>query len=371
MTTTDPMAVIAGQLGEIARLLKPISDLAERLNQEATGEDVETVDAYILGETKEGDPVLHLYPAHPKKQYRFCAVYPEKFDRLPFEIDPDAKMWEAGMAPPEKGLAIRKGYLVMVPPFRAVRIPTGKIVDGKPQYKFARALEAEGAPAAPQAPQAPPPPQAPPVQAQKPANGKPAQAPAGKPANGAQETGRTIAENAALKKAEQDAAIKFHEEANRLDLDTTTRAKIYKKAGGSYVAALKALDDYPPLPGKVPATLPGREDDDGPPWEDDDGSYECEKGHKWDPEQYGAECPTCAEEAARAAFESKKPAPAAKPQNPLAAPDMVSGDDVMSQIEAEVARIGTEAARRYLKAVQAPNVPLIAKTNALKTLQAM
>lgn len=361
-TATDPLERIAAALELLNRRLKPVAELAERLNQEATGEDVKLVDSYVLGETKEGAPVIHLYPAHPKLQHRFCAVYEEKFDLLPFPVDMGAKQWEAGLAPPEKAVAIRKGYLNQVEPFRAVRLPTGKMTDGKMQYKFARALAAEEKPEAPEAP-APEAPQAP---AQKPANGNGqtgGQAPR-QPAPPAQ-NGQTGLDRDADRRKQQQAADRFKKDCDDLDIPNAEQAKLLKAAGGDYFKALTELEEFikKPLPGQAPAA----------PDDDAFGFVYCDEGHEYPSNFF--ECPVCAEERleeARIRQDMVPPpaAPAAPARND--APSMLSPvEKVMADIEAEVARLNSEPARRYLKAAKAPNVPFVAMENILKSLRAM
>lgn len=101
------------------------------------GEEIESIDAYVRGETSKGDPCLYLYSANHGLQWRIATVYVERFDDMPFAVS-EAQTWP-GDAAPARDSAAQKGYLVSVPPFEIVLEPTGKQTEaGRPILRFAR-----------------------------------------------------------------------------------------------------------------------------------------------------------------------------------------------------------------------------------------
>lgn len=116
------------------------------------GEEIESVDAYVLGETSKGDPCLYLYSANHGLQWRIATVYVERFGDMPF--DPaGAKVWQ-GDAAPARESAEKKGVLVSVPAFEIILEPTGKQTEsGRPVLRYARLRNARPQPEPTQPPQ--------------------------------------------------------------------------------------------------------------------------------------------------------------------------------------------------------------------------
>lgn len=110
------------------------------------GEEIESVDAYVRGETSKGDPCLYLYSANHSLQWRIATVYVERFDDMPFSVA-GAKLWEADAAPARES-AERKGVLNAVPTFEIVLEPTGKLTEaGNPILRYARVRGGSARPA--------------------------------------------------------------------------------------------------------------------------------------------------------------------------------------------------------------------------------
>lgn len=98
------------------------------------GEQTETVEAWVLGENKKQEPVVHLYGLSHLK-YRVATVFVEDFGKLPFEVDANGQRW-LGSAP-ERDDAEQRELLHAVTPFEVVMEPhEGK--GGKTHYRFAR-----------------------------------------------------------------------------------------------------------------------------------------------------------------------------------------------------------------------------------------
>lgn len=129
-------------LGSIDASLRTLAEYAEMQRIAASGEKVYEVGAFVLSVTSTGDRCAYLYATHPGLQYRVCTVYEERFGELPIVIPPDAKTWDAEVAP-SRGGAAQRGYLHEVPPFRVSILPTGKQTDaGLPVHRFNRVLDA-------------------------------------------------------------------------------------------------------------------------------------------------------------------------------------------------------------------------------------
>ena len=106
------------------------------------GEEAATINAYVAGETSNGDPCVYLYADNPALQYRVSTVYVEKFDELPFPVDA-SRVWPG--AAPTREMAEQKGYMRHVQPVRIVLAPTGKQTEsGRPIMRFARVLGSTG-----------------------------------------------------------------------------------------------------------------------------------------------------------------------------------------------------------------------------------
>lgn len=114
------------------------------------GEQVEEVNAWVLGETSRDEPCVYLYSSNEALKWRIATVYVEKLDQLPFTVSGEA--WPG--AAPEREMADKKRKLHIVEPFRIVMKPTGEETSsGRPVLKFDRVLDAR--PAAPASPQPP------------------------------------------------------------------------------------------------------------------------------------------------------------------------------------------------------------------------
>jgi len=119
------------------------------------GEQVEEVNAWVLGETSRDEPCVYLYSSNTGLKWRVATVYVEDMPDLPFVVR--GKRWPG--AAPEREMAQKKGVLHEVPPFKIVMKPTGKMTDGdnpRPILKFDRVLDARPSqPAPPQQPAGP------------------------------------------------------------------------------------------------------------------------------------------------------------------------------------------------------------------------
>ena len=114
------------------------------------GEQVEEVNAWVLGETSRDEPCVYLYSSNAGLKWRIATVYVEKMDQLPFTVSGDP--WPG--AAPEREMAEKKRKLHIIEPFKIVMKPTGEETSsGRPVLKFDRVLDAR--PAAPASPQQP------------------------------------------------------------------------------------------------------------------------------------------------------------------------------------------------------------------------
>ena len=99
------------------------------------GERLQEVDSWLLGETSEGQPCIHLYKT--PLQWKVATIYEERIKDVPIDIK-GKKAWP-GTAP-EREVAEKKGYLNECN-FTIVMVPTGKMTDnGKPIHKFDRTV---------------------------------------------------------------------------------------------------------------------------------------------------------------------------------------------------------------------------------------
>lgn len=108
---------------------------------ETVGARIETVDAYVIGESKTGDACVYLYSAIHKLKFAIATVWVERFPELPFK--PTGTVWP-GTAP-ERDTAAAKRYLVDIPPLEIVLEPQFNpdgsprlSKNGNPIYEFAR-----------------------------------------------------------------------------------------------------------------------------------------------------------------------------------------------------------------------------------------
>jgi len=100
------------------------------------GEEKETVDGWVLGETSKEEACVYLYSVNAGLQYRIATVYVERIPELPFKVH-GAKSWPG--AAPTREMATAKKFLQMVPAFDIVMKPSGKMTDaGRPITRFDR-----------------------------------------------------------------------------------------------------------------------------------------------------------------------------------------------------------------------------------------
>lgn len=108
---------------------------------ETPGVQIESIDAYVVGETSKGDACVYLYSSDHRLQFKYATVYVERFADLPFT--PTGQVWPGSA--PVRDDAERKKYLVDVPEFEIVLEPQFN-ADGSPRltekgrsiYEFAR-----------------------------------------------------------------------------------------------------------------------------------------------------------------------------------------------------------------------------------------
>ena len=168
---TDPpaWATLAQTLASIDVSLKTIADYVTLLHTEKTGEKITEVQRYVVGTDGDGQPCIWLYGTHPALEYAVTRVYHDHLSKLPYPVNPAAKVWDGEQAPSVEAAA-KKGYFNAFPaPFSISLMPTGKMTEsGHPVRRLHRVLDA------PPAPQQPAPGAAQP----KPANGNGKQPPA-------------------------------------------------------------------------------------------------------------------------------------------------------------------------------------------------
>lgn len=100
------------------------------------GEKLQEVDGWVLGETAEGQPCVHLYKS--PLQWKVATVYEERIKDIP--IKHDAKTFQWPGAAPEREVAERRGVINPCN-FTIVLVPTGKTSDkGNPIFKFDRTV---------------------------------------------------------------------------------------------------------------------------------------------------------------------------------------------------------------------------------------
>lgn len=103
-----------------------------------SGERVEAIGGWVLGETSHDQPCVYLYGANPGLQYRIVTVYEERIPDLPFAVDVNGKRWMG--AAPTRDMAAQKGYLSAVADFDIVLTPHEYKTkdDGSPVMIFGR-----------------------------------------------------------------------------------------------------------------------------------------------------------------------------------------------------------------------------------------
>lgn len=153
--TTDPQwATLAQTLASIDASLKTIADFVTLLHTEKTGEKITEVQRYVVGADGDGQPCIWLYGTHPALEYAVTRVYHDHLSKLPYPVNPAAKVWDGEQAPSVEAAA-KKGYFNAFPaPFSISLMPTGKTTDaGHPVRRLHRVLDAPpaGAAAAPTA----------------------------------------------------------------------------------------------------------------------------------------------------------------------------------------------------------------------------
>lgn len=100
------------------------------------GEKLQEVDGWVLGETSEGQPCIHLYKS--PLQWKVATVYEERMKDIP--VKPDRKTFQWPGAAPEREAAERRGAINPCN-FTIVLVPSGKTSEkGNPIFKFDRAL---------------------------------------------------------------------------------------------------------------------------------------------------------------------------------------------------------------------------------------
>lgn len=100
------------------------------------GEKLQEVDGWVLGETSEGKPCIHLFKT--PLQWKVATIYEERMKDVPITIDKKTFIWPG--AAPEREVAERRGVLSPCN-FTIVLIPTGKTSDkGNPIHKFDRTV---------------------------------------------------------------------------------------------------------------------------------------------------------------------------------------------------------------------------------------
>lgn len=100
------------------------------------GEKLQEVDGWVLGETSEGKPCIHLFKS--PLQWKVATVYEERMKDVPIKVDSKTFVWPG--AAPEREAAERRGVLAPCN-FTIVLVPTGKTSDkGNPILKFDRTI---------------------------------------------------------------------------------------------------------------------------------------------------------------------------------------------------------------------------------------
>lgn len=100
------------------------------------GEKLQEVDGWVLGETSEGQPCIHLYKT--PLQWKVATIYEERIKDVPIKQDNKTFQWPG--AAPEREAAERRGALYPCN-FTIVLVPTGKTSDkGNPIFKFDRTI---------------------------------------------------------------------------------------------------------------------------------------------------------------------------------------------------------------------------------------
>lgn len=130
---------VADTLAYLARLKN--LGLSANPPGETPGALIESIDAYVVGETSKGDACVYLYSSDHRLKFKYATVYVERFSELPFT--PTGQVWPGSA--PVRDDAERKKYLVDVPEFDIVLEPqfnndgTPRLTEqGRPIYEFAR-----------------------------------------------------------------------------------------------------------------------------------------------------------------------------------------------------------------------------------------
>ena len=138
----NPEAYAAKAVASIAALIA--AGLTIDQVKPGEGDIVEKVDCWVVGKSKNGKKVVHLY--HSSNRFRIGAAYEEKIDTLPIKLA-GAKQWVAA-APPERAEAESSGFLNKCPEFTVVMKPefnedgSPKLFNGGVVKNFFRVLDA-------------------------------------------------------------------------------------------------------------------------------------------------------------------------------------------------------------------------------------
>lgn len=149
LPTEVSWSLMAQTLASINVSLKTIADYVTLLHTEKTGEKIYEVQRYVVGTDGEGQPCVWLYSTHPGLDKAVTRVYHDHLHKLPYPVDPAAKVFDGEQAPSAEAAA-KKGYFCAFPaPFSISLIPTGKTTDaGHPVRRLNRVLDAPKPPAA-------------------------------------------------------------------------------------------------------------------------------------------------------------------------------------------------------------------------------
>lgn len=134
----EEFMALSDMQGSLRRIAVALEGILDRMTPAEERAKTYVVSGYVRSSNNGGN-LVWLYGAHPGLQYKVATVYSEDFpDILPYipALGTHGKIYDGEVAPSREG-ALKKGYMIEVPPFEVVLAPTGKRTEaGLMTYTF-------------------------------------------------------------------------------------------------------------------------------------------------------------------------------------------------------------------------------------------
>lgn len=134
----EDLMALSDMQGSLRRIAVALEGILDRMTPAEERAKTYVVSGYVRSSNNGGN-LVWLYGAHPGLQYKVATVYSEDFPAiLPYipALGTHGKVFDGEVAPSREG-ALKKGYMIEVPPFEVVLAPTGKRTEaGLMTYTF-------------------------------------------------------------------------------------------------------------------------------------------------------------------------------------------------------------------------------------------